>query len=203
MSPAAERLKIARTAALLALASLAVHQLRYLVAFGADSGRELHEQGHSYLAQSLPILLALAGAAIAARLLAGAASAYPGAGAAGSTLARGLRYGLAIFCVFSVQELAEGALSPGHPAGVLALVGSGAWLAAPLAVVVGLFAAAVENLLDRAETALATVLGIVQETRYRTSVVASGRPAPRSAPLAARALAFGFARRPPPVTARS
>lgn len=201
MSPAARRLRIARTGALLALASLAVHQLRYLVAFGADSGRALHEQGHTYLAQSLPILLALAGAAIGARLLVGASTHDHAHEGRRSTWARAALYGLAIVCVFSVQELAEGALSPGHPAGAGALVGSGAWVAAPLALLLGLVAAAIETLLDQAEAALFTVLRGPGSTPFVPPIVAGARSAPRAEPRAARALAFGFARRPPPLVA--
>lgn len=64
---------VARTAALLGLGGLAVHQLRYLLIFGSGSGAELHQEGHDYLAQALPILVALAVAAIVARLVVGSA----------------------------------------------------------------------------------------------------------------------------------
>jgi hypothetical protein len=202
VSPAANRLRVARAGALLALGSLVVHQLRYLIAFGSESGAELHEQGHAYLAQSLPILLTLAGAAIAARLLVGAAS-HGRAHGGRSTWARAVLYGIAIAGVFSVQELAEGALSPGHPAGIGALVGFGGWMAAPLALLLGLAAAGIETLLDRAEAVLATVLRGSGSTPLDPPIVPGARSAPRCEPPAASALAFGFARRPPPLPALS
>ena len=46
----------ARLAAILALGAFAVHQLRYLIAFGSSSSEELARQGHGYMAAWLPIL---------------------------------------------------------------------------------------------------------------------------------------------------
>jgi hypothetical protein len=211
---------VARTGALLALGGLAVHQLRYLLAFGSGSGVELHHEGHDYLAQVLPILVALAVAAIASRLVLGVLVSR-GTGrpfTAGSAryrrdsdgyslcspttprLARGLIYAAALAAVFWAQELAEGALAAGHPSGVAAVLGGGAWIAIPLAVALGLAAAAVEWLLDRAERALATALGVT------TTQLSSAGPPPAPillvrAPLVTQGLAFGFARRPPPAVA--
>jgi len=51
-------------AAALPLAALAVHQLRYLLAYGGGAGRELAATGHGYLTSVVPWLLA--GAALAA-----------------------------------------------------------------------------------------------------------------------------------------
>jgi hypothetical protein len=190
--------RVARTAALLALGGLAVHQLRYLVAFGSHSGAELHQEGHDYLAQALPILVGLAVAAIVARLLTGALK--PTATAPRKPwLVRGLTYAAAIASIFWAQELAEGALAAGHPAGVAAVLGGGAWIALPLALGLGLAAAAVERLLDQAERAITTALGIVTTPLARPSRPTTPISLAR-APLASRALASGFAgRAPPPV----
>jgi hypothetical protein len=188
---------VARAAALLALGGLAVHQLRYVLAFGSGSGAELHREGHDYLAQSLPILIALAVAAIVARLLVGA---FSPAQRPRPPLRRGLAYAVALVAVFWAQELAEGALAPGHPEGLAAVLGGGAWLSLPLALTLGLGAAAVERLLDGAERRISIALGV------GAAPIPAATPHPgfisvARAPLAARALAFGFARRPPPLLA--
>jgi hypothetical protein len=186
---------LARGAALLALGALALHQLRYLLAFGPASGEALQREGHGYLGQALPVLVALAAATIAATLL---AAALGGAGAPRrSGPGRGLLYASALFAVFGAQELTEGALAPGHPAGLAGLVGGGAWVAAPLALLLGCATALVERLLDRAGVALA----LAGDRRMRPGRAAEparpALPAPR-VPLAALPLAFGIARRPPP-----
>ena len=210
---------VARTGALLALGGLAVHQLRYLLAFGSGSGAELHQEGHDYLAQVVPILVALAVAAIVARLVVGAIATRAGRSLTGGsaryrrdsaryslfsplspTVARGLIYAAALATVFWAQELAEGAVAAGHPSGVAAVLGGGAWIAIPLALALGLAAATVEWLLDRAERAIAMALGV-----GTTPLSPPGPPAAPilllRAPLAAQGLAFGFARRPPPAVA--
>ena len=51
-----DRLSLARAAALIAVAELGVHQLRYLLAFGGAAGDQLAHQGHSYLGAAAPVL---------------------------------------------------------------------------------------------------------------------------------------------------
>jgi len=58
----------ARAFALLPLAALGVHQLRYRLAFGHESDHELTAQGHAYLASLTPILVLIA-ALIGAELI--------------------------------------------------------------------------------------------------------------------------------------
>ena len=61
----------ARAAALLPLAALGVHDLRYRLAYGGDAGHELARQGHAYLGIAKPlvgVLCALAAAEAVARL---------------------------------------------------------------------------------------------------------------------------------------
>ena len=189
-----------RGAALLVLGALAVHQLRYLLAFGPQSGEALHRDGHGYLAQVLPVLVALASAGLVAGLVAGALTSR-GSGRAARVPARALIYAAALLLVFAAQELAEGLVAPGHPAGVAALVGGGGWLAAPLALILGLSAAIVERLLDRAERAISERLEAV--THPSPAADPPGAAAgPVRVPLSATPLAFGLARRPPPAFAR-
>lgn len=197
MSPRAPFLRSARPAALLALGGLAVHQLRYLIAFGSEDAAVLHREGHSYLAEAVPVLLALAIAAIAARLVVAATDRRSVPGASRSTISTALRYALALICVFSAQELAEGVLAEGHPAGAAALVGGGAWVALPLSFALGLVAALAERALDRAEAVIAIVLAGPALRRKDSPELARARLPLRRVPRP-QGLAFGFARRPPP-----
>ena len=190
-------LRIARTAALLTLGALAVHQLRYLLAFGSESGAVLHREGHDYLAEAIPVLLTVAVAMIAARLIAGAASVRSAGAVAGPPGRQALLYSGALLCVFWAQELAEGALSAGHPGGLAAIAANGAWIAVPLACLLGLAAAVAERLLDRAEASIAVVLAAVTRSSDLAEPAGPATRAQRS-PLIALTLAFGFARRPPP-----
>src|SRR4051812_45687373 len=107
----ADRLSLARAAALIAVAELGVHQLRYLLAFGGAAGDELAHQGHSYLGAAAPILAALTVSAIAAGVLRAALG--RDRVRAGATLGRrAALFSLAILAVYCVQELAESALAP-------------------------------------------------------------------------------------------
>jgi hypothetical protein len=67
----------ARALALLPLAALGVHQLRYRLAFGDHADHELVAEGHQYLTSLTPVL-ALAAALIAAEFLARLAKARRG-----------------------------------------------------------------------------------------------------------------------------
>ena len=197
MRHGAPAFRIGRAAGLLTLGALAVHQLRYLVAYGAGGGEALHREGHGYLLAAIPVIVALAAAAVMAGLL--VAALRGDRGHAHLRSASGLLYAGALFAVFAAQELAEGALAPGHPAGLDGLVENGAWVAVPLAVVLGYAAALAERLLGRADAALAAALGDAP----RPALAAEPLPLPPSSertPLAALPLAFGLARRPPPVS---
>jgi hypothetical protein len=187
-----------RSAALIALAALAVHQLRYRLAFGDDTGQELAHHGHAYLAQALPVLLAFAVATLAAGVLRAVLRPDASSGSLTRSFAgRALLYALMIMAVFSAQELLEGALFAGHPAGLAAVLAAGGWLALPLALVAGAAAA----LLDGGLVALGSLIVV------RLRAAARPRPprrhgAPRASAMPALAsspAAFGLARRPPPL----
>jgi hypothetical protein len=131
-----------RGALLTPLAVLAVHQLRYDLAFGSGAGRELAREGHGYLSAVEPF--ALLGVAIAVGTFLGALAharrSTPGA----TPDARVPRFAslwplcaVTLLAIFCAQELIEGALSPGHPAGIAAILAHGGWIAAPLAVLAG------------------------------------------------------------------
>jgi hypothetical protein len=158
----------ARAAALLPLAALAVHDLRYRLAYGGDAGRELARQGHAYLGIAKPlvgVLCALAAAEMVARL----ARAWRIGEAAERNWSRSRLWALAtaaLLAVFFGQELLEGAIFAGHPAGLAGILGAGGWLALPLSVAV----AGLLTLLLAGARAVAHVLA----ARRR-------RPAPRHA----------------------
>ncbi len=120
---------------------VAVHQLRYLLAFGGHAGAVLTREGHSYLHSLVPWIVALIGVAAGAflwslgRALAGQTSARR------YTLSLGglwLSCTVALLAIYVGQELLEGVLSTGHPGGLAGIFGYGGWWALPAAACVGL-----------------------------------------------------------------
>jgi hypothetical protein len=132
-------------AAVVPAAAIAVHQLRYLLAFGPAAGAELQRQGHSYLHSIAPwIVVGLAwavGAFVSAmgRALTGQTS-VPRYGL--SLLALWLVCAATLVAIYSGQEFLEGLLATGHPPGLVGIFGYGGWWAVPAAVCVGLVLAA-------------------------------------------------------------
>ena len=133
-------------AALLPPAALAVHQLRYLLAFGGSAGLELERQGHSYLHSLLPWLIALVAVA-AGGFLHSLGRAFGGHATRTrfglSFLALWLACTVALVAIYAGQELLEGWMVTGHPAGLAGVFGYGGWWALPAAACVGLVLAAV------------------------------------------------------------
>jgi len=128
--------RIARGASLLSLGALAVHELRYWLAYGRGAGEALAHQGHGYVSDLGGVLVVLALATLLATLLAGALAPPPRAahdppGAAFRRTA-GL-HALALAAIFCAQELTEGAIAAGHPAGLAAVLAHGGWVFLPLA----------------------------------------------------------------------
>jgi hypothetical protein len=132
-------------AAVVPAAAIAVHQLRYWLAFGSGASVELQRQGHSYLHSAAPwVVVALAwavGAFLAAlgRAMNGQTSA-PRYGL--SLLALWLICAASLVAIYSGQELLEGTLATGHPVGLAGIFGYGGWWAIPAALCVGLVLAA-------------------------------------------------------------
>ncbi len=125
------------------LAALVVHQGRYYLAFGAHTPARLLRDGHSYLGSVVPF--AVLSAALALGLLAGRlARAWQGADGPRTAPARPhsmLRIwaliSLVLLGLYCAQELTEGAVAAGHAGGLTGVLGSGGWLAVPLAIAVG------------------------------------------------------------------
>jgi len=183
-----------RLAAVLAIGAFALHQLRYLIAFGGSSSAELARQGHAYMSDAMPALAVLALSALLATLLRGRFGAEV---ARGSLPRRSLIIVVALLVIYSAQESVEGVLVAGHSGGVAAVLGSGGWLAVPLALTLGALAGLLIGALERVELVL-SALATRPRARRRAPRV-RGRPlvGARLSPLIA-SLAFGLARRPPP-----
>jgi hypothetical protein len=137
------RTRIARLApvALLPPAAFAVHQLRYMLAFGPRAGLELARTGHSYMHSLVPWLIALIALTIGGFLSAlGRAFARrtSAPGYAISLAGMWLACSAALIAIFACQELLEGLFATGHPAGLAGVFGWGGWWAIPAALSIGL-----------------------------------------------------------------
>jgi hypothetical protein len=179
---------------LIALGACAVHQLRYLAAYGAGAAPALSAQGHAYLETILPLLLT----AVASSVLGTVAVAAFGRCRAAP---RGVGWAFcaaAVLGIFVLQETAVGLLAAGHPGGLAAVLGHGGWIAVPIAVLVG-------RLLSLLLTGLASVERRISGARtrrvHRAVAALGGARALEGRPLACRTLVFGLARRPPPILA--
>lgn len=124
----------------MAAAGVALHKARYVLGYGSDADHALASHGHAYLHLTtllVGVVLALAVGQLVAVLARPSAS--------GQAQRRRASLGkvwlvatAALLAVYGVQELAEGLLAAGHPAGLAALTaGGGAW-ALPIAAVLGL-----------------------------------------------------------------
>ena len=184
---------------LMPAAALAVHQLRYMLAFGAHASAQLQAQGHSYLHSLVPwivLLVAIACGGVLRSL-----------GQALSGQRSLTRYtvsltGLWLLCavclvaVYCTQEWLEGLFAAGHPTGLAGIFGYGGWWSIPAALAVGLVLAA---LLHGARW----VLDEVAAARFpRIATTCPLEPAPRipsgAVLLRPAPLARGWSGRGPP-----
>lgn len=187
-----------RSTALLALGALGLHQLRYFIAYGHDAPSALEGAGHGYLMQVAPLLVAIAAAAVLASLALPALLRVTGIPARlGGVVPTASAYAAALLAVFSLQELAEGALFAGHEPGLAGVLAHGGWVALPLAAVLGLATALIARLLDSAEHKLVRALARPQLARAPRRLESTAPHGARR-PLASFPLSFGLARRPPP-----
>jgi hypothetical protein len=183
-----------RSASLLALGALAVHDGRFALSYGHASGRVLAGEGHAYLTWVGPVVL-LAVLVAAVGFVTRLARPAPGAP---PVPRRRLRLWLTVagllLAVYTVQEWSEGLLAAGHPGGLLEPFAHGGWVVVPLAMAAG---GIITLLLWGADAALAraaAVLAFAQRLR------AEGPRAPRDVHRARRpALALQGAGRAPPL----
>ena len=195
------RLRRARatSTALVPAAAFSVHQLRYLLAYGAGASQELARTGHSYLHSVAPwvVLAAALGCGVFLRRL--------GRAFAGRTSAADYSVsfaGLWLACVatlvavFTLQELVEGLLATGHASGLAGVFAYGGWWSIPASACVGLVLAAV---LHGARWVLDTVAR--RDTRSnaeRRGTVAIMPAELRISPAVAEPLLGGWSDRGPP-----
>ncbi len=184
-------------AALLPPAAFAVHQLRFVLAFGSGASAELQRTGHSYLHSVIPWLVVLVALVVGIFLLAlGRALAGQTSAARFTVSFAGLwlACAAALVLIYCVQEFLEGVLVVGHPAGLVGIFGYGGWWAIPVAACIGLVLAAVFHgarwLLD--ETAARRRVVVVRRTPVAQPCW-EGFFAPVPAPLAG-----GWSGRGPP-----
>jgi hypothetical protein len=191
-----------RSAALLLLGAIAVHWLQYLGAYGHDAAAELHRQGHGYLVELIPSLLAAAFALLTSAALIRILRPFDERPRSGALTGTWVAYTAALLAIFAGQELSEGVLTPGHATGMEAILGSGGWMAAPLAAAVAWLIALVDRVLGRAEASLAVLIGAKQACvrAHRAANPQKPDSGPSIVALELGALAFGLARRPPPAS---
>ena len=181
-----------RLAALLAIGAPALHQLRYLLAFGTSGG--VPQESHGYLTDLLPALAVLVLSVALATLIRGTEGASP---ARAPLVRRMAMFSIALLAIYACQESLEGLLAAGHPGGPGALLAAGGWIALPLAIAIGALTAMLARALERLERAIA-ITHAERATRSRAPAVRGRQLPARMARLAQAPLAFGLARRPPP-----
>jgi hypothetical protein len=188
-----------RATALLLLGALLLHELRYALAFGAGADEALARHGHGYMEQLVPVLVALSGALLAGAVLAPLTGRLARVSPGSRLVRRTGIYAALLLAVFCAQELAEAWLASGHPDGIDAVLGHGGWVAIPLALLHGALAALATRGLEQVELRL---LAVRQPHPSPTPAAGPG-PVSEAAgvpPLATLTLAFGLARRPPPLS---
>jgi hypothetical protein len=191
-----------RGAALMPAAALAVHQLRYKLAFGAHANDVLAAQGHAYLSGLMPWIVLLATLAVGASLgrLAhrwASGAAVDGAARRAAGVGVWLAATLALLAVYTGQELLEGFLATGHPGGLVGVFGEGGWCVLPLAPAVGGVLALALRGAHAAELVLAAV-SRVRPVRARVLPMLLGAPPSEPSFAVPGPLARAAAGRAPP-----
>jgi hypothetical protein len=180
-----------RSAAVIALAALCLHQLVYLLSFGEHSGAALEGGGHGYLGIAAPVLVALAVSGIAASLVAATRRA-PGRPAGHGWL----EWAGLLLVIFGVQEAGESLVRTGSLGQLAALAETSGFAAVAAALGIGRLVGLALSGLGALDATLAG------PARSRRRAPAALRPPIAHSPLhrPRLTLAFGFARRPPPAT---
>jgi hypothetical protein len=181
---------------LLPAAALAVHELRYRLAYGDEAGQVLAAEGHGYVNSVAPWLVLLLAVGLGAflvrvaRVAAGRRDSAPRRSFVGLWLLAAT----SLFAIYGVQELLEGMFATGHPSGLAGVVGSGGWWALGASLVLGAVVAALLRFAS-AVVAVAARLGVQPVRRSGRSLLAR----PVTVALASRGVLAGAAagRAPP------
>jgi hypothetical protein len=177
-------------------AVLAVHQIRYTMAYGPAAGAQLREQGHSYLHSLVPWVilgLALGLSSFVSRLAQACRTGDAGRFSRRGATALWLLTACALVLIYATQESLEGFLASGHPDGVNGVFGHGGWWSIPAA---GIVAAAVVAILRVGRSLLRAAVRLGH--RRRRLAPLSQRSPLYVSPVAARPLALSAAGRAPP-----
>jgi hypothetical protein len=184
-----------RAAALLGAGALAVHQLRYLLAYGHSSSDALALQGHAYLVVLAPVvgmLVMLAAIEFLMRVAEARETSY--AQALPSPLRLWMFASGSLAVVYSVQEWLEGAAEAGHPGGLVGVFGHGGWIAILLSVAIGALVA----LALRGATAVIELVARAAHRRPRSKPRRQLRPSCRTLAPDLDVLGLHLAARAPP-----
>jgi len=125
--------------------AFAVHQLRYLLAYGGQATVVLARQGHSYLHSVVPWIVLLLGVAAGLFLRALGRAFARHTSFPRYTLSLGVLWlsaSAALLAIYASQEFLEGVFATGHPAGLAGIFAYGGWWSVPAALCVGLVLAA-------------------------------------------------------------
>ena len=167
---------------LMPVATVLVHQLRYLIAYGPRAGRELAEQGDAYVHSLYPWLAALLPlflGAVVVQLARSAAS--PRAERTGGAARLWILWAgafAALLVGYIAQEALEVILGSAHTDFLTQAFGAGGWCAVPIAAAV---AVAWALLARGTQAALRAVAGRAYAWRAATP---AGKPAKRHVPKA-------------------
>jgi hypothetical protein len=145
-SPLRPRLPQGSGLLLVPAAALAVHQIRYSLAYGSKANAQLAAQGHSYLHSLAPWTVLTLG--IGATLFLRRVAQVLATGEAGRSRRRSFATlwslsGVGLLAIYSAQETLESFLSSGHPGGIAGVFGHGGLWAVPASAAVGLVVALV------------------------------------------------------------
>ena len=180
---------------LLPVGALAVHQLRYTLAYGSQAGTQLADQGHAYLSTLVPWIVLLAAAGVGC-FVARLARAWH-SGDDGRRTRRLHRVwattAFALVAIYSLQEFLEGLLAAGHPLGLVGVFGHGGWWSVPVSALVALVIAS----MLRVGATLVRLAARARRPRRRI-VMSSARSIVITLQAARPPLAYAAAGRAPP-----
>jgi hypothetical protein len=185
-----------RVIALLSAGALAVHELRYLAAFGSRTDEALVHEGHAYL-NALTPLVGVTLACLLGHLLYRVAWGRDAQGRGAPTrTAAAAAFAVGLLAIYVGQELIEGLLAAGHPGGLHGVFGHGGWLAVPMSGALGL---GLSLLVRCARAAVARVRGAIRLLAPRMGHPAARASAATVVVAVAAPLARHRAGRAPPV----
>jgi hypothetical protein len=179
-------------------AALAVHQLRYHLAYGSHARRELEAQGHAYLHSLAPWIVMLAALTFGAFVIRVAHAWRTRSGSAigpRRTIRLWALTSLGLVTIYACQELLEGFAASGHPVGISGVFGGGGVWAIAAAIAVG----GVMTLLVRgASAAIELVAAARPDWRRPRALRTSAKRLPDAALRLVDPLAASAAGRAPP-----